>query len=188
MDYQERIGWLLFGMAIGFVAGYIVRALRELKEDVHELKEELDEVDDIVKHQFRGDDGFMSNRLVADIMMIVVLAMVLISTLVSIRASRTVEANADCSRDIFEKTIVALNERTTYAGAQADSNVELQRDQADFFSLLLKRPPETEARRSEAAQEYLASLEEFVELSEKTSSKIDNYPYPTNEELQACLS
>lgn len=188
MGAWERLGWMLFGMAVGFVAGYIVRALRELKDDVHEIKEELDEVDDIVKYKLHNDDGFMSNRLVADAMMIVVLVMVLISTVVSIRASRTVEANASCSRDIFEKTIIALNERTEYTSAQATANVDLQQDQKEFFALLLKKPPEPEAKRSQAAQNYLSSLEKFVDLASKTAVKVDNYPYPTNEELQACLS
>lgn len=188
MGYEERIGWMLLGMAVGFIAGYIVRALRELKEDVHDIKEELDEVDHIVKGNVHNDDGFMSNRLVADIMMVTVLVMVLISTVVSIKASRTVEANADCSLDIFEKTIVALNERTEYSGDQATANVNLQQDQKDFFALLLKKPPEPEAKRSQAAQDYLDSLEKFVDLSSKTAVKVDNYPYPTNKELQACLS
>lgn len=188
MGAWERLGWMLFGMAVGFVAGYIVRALRELKDDVHEIKEELDEVDDIVKHKLTGDDGFMSNRLVADTVMVVVLVMVLISTVVSIRTSSQVEENADCSLDIFEKTIIALNERTEFTSAQARSNVDLQTDQKEFFELLLRKPPEPEARRSQAAQDYLDSLEEFVELSSKTAVKVDNYPYPTNKELQACLS
>lgn len=189
MGAWERLGWMLFGMAVGFVAGYIVRALRELKDDVHEIKEELDEVDDIVKHKLTGnDDGFMSNRIVADTVMVVVLVMVLISTVVSIRTSSQVEENADCSLDIFEKTIIALNERTEFTSAQATANVNLQTDQKEFFELLLKQPPEPQGRRSQAAQDYLNSLEEFVNLSSKTAVKIDNYPYPTNEELQACLS
>jgi hypothetical protein len=191
MGAEERIGWMLLGMAVGFIAGYIVRSLRELREDVHVVKEELHEVDGIVKHKLgerNGDDGFMSNRYVADIGMIVVLVIVLASCVVSWTASNDVHTSTSCSRKFLAKTIVALNERTEFAGAQAESNVELQRAQQQFFELLLRKPPETEARRSAAAQEYLKNLNEFIALNTKTADKVAQNPYPTNKQLQDCLN
>lgn len=191
MGADERIGWMLLGMAVGFIAGYIVRSLRELREDVHHVKEELHEVDGIVKHKLgerNGDEGFMSNRYVADIAMIVVMIIVVAAALLSQKASNDVHTSTGCTREFLEKTIVALNERTEFAGAQAKANIELQRAQQDFFELLLRKPPETEARRSAAAQDYLANLNKFIELNTKTADKVTKNPYPTSEQLQDCLN
>jgi hypothetical protein len=191
MGAEERIGWMLLGMAVGFIAGYIVRSLRELREDVHVVKEELHEVDGIVKHKLgerNGDDGFMSNRYVADIAMILCMIIVLGAALLSQKASNDVHTSTGCTQEFLVKTIVALNERTEFAGAQAESNVELQRAQQQFFELLLRKPPETEARRSAAAQEYLKNLNEFITLNTKTADKVAQNPYPTNEQLQDCLN
>lgn len=49
MDLGDRIGWLILGCLIGFVLGYIARSLRDIKE-------ELDEVDELVKHVSGADN------------------------------------------------------------------------------------------------------------------------------------
>ena len=195
MPFSERIGWLLLGMAVGFIAGYIVRALRELKDDVHDVKEELHEVDEIVKHKLFGDDGFMNNRIVADVLMVVVLAIVVWAAFASSKASRDVSAvndkqdvSIDCTEDYLARTVEALNDRTTYTQAQAQANVELQKAQAEFLALIFRRPPYPQEKQEAAGQKYLNALTEFVEVSMKNVTTLEANPYPRPGEFQACLN
>lgn len=187
MDLADRVGMLILGGIIGFIAGYIVRSLREIKE-------ELDEVDQIVKEKLNKDGGFMANRFVADIMMLIALLLVLGSVVSSINASNDASESLDkqeqstaCTQQFLTKTIVALNDRTTYTANQAQSNVDLQKAQAEFLALILRRPPYSEAKRTKAAQNYLSTLQEFVEVSNKNVSTIKANPYPTPQEFQDCL-
>lgn len=190
MDLVERLGWMLFGGVIGLFAGYLLRYLQEMKE-------ELDEVDGIVKRKLsdRNDDGFMGNRLIADVMMVVVLIIVVLAALLSQHSSNTVKETQQeqvktnaCTKEYLTKTVRALNERTEFTIAQAQSNVALQKAQADFFSLLLRRPPETVNVREKAAQDYLETLQGFVSISEKTRLKAEQFPYPTDHELKICYT
>ena len=164
MGFDERIGWLLVGMAVGFVAGYIVRALREIRDKLDETKEELDEVDEIVKRRL-SDEGASRH----DVMMVVALVLVLFSVFASVRAAnKTTETQnklvvvSTCSQEFLSRTVKALNERTTYSTAQATKNVELQKAQANFFSFLLDKPPHPENERVDSANNYVETLNEFV--------------------------
>lgn len=90
MDLLERAIFLLIGGGVGFILGYIVARLREIKEEV-------DEVLDIEKgkaSRARGEEGFMRVPLVADIMYLTVLALVLYGVYLSIQASNDIKANA----------------------------------------------------------------------------------------------
>lgn len=191
MGGDERVGWLLLGMAVGFIMGYIVRTLRELRSDVHEVKEELHEVDGIVKKKLgeRGNDsGFVIPETLRNILLLVVVLVVAGSAFVSQKASNEVHNSADCNYEFLIKTISALNERTEFTTQQAQANIELQKSQQAFFELLLRKPPETEARRSAAAQEYLASLNNYIDLSKLSTNKIEENPYPEAKQLQDCLN
>ena len=188
MDLVERAAMLILGGIIGFIAGYLVRSLREIKDDVHDVKEELHEVDEIVKHKLSGDDGFMAHRYVADVLMVVVLVIVAWSAFASQAATNTSKKNGDCTMQYLDRTIVALNERTTYTQEQAEANVELQKAQAEFLALLLRRPPYPEAKRTEAAQNYLQTLTDFATVSTKNVNAIAQNPYPTPEDFQSCLN
>src|SRR6476620_10057801 len=136
MGLPDRIGWMLLGCAIGFFAGYVVRFLQDMKE-------ELDEVDGIVKKQLgeraadkearhRKDElGFVRNDLFKDVMLLVVVVLTVVAAFVSATASSKVSDtqneqvhDTDCTQEYLTKTVKALNERAEFTIAQANANLD----------------------------------------------------------------
>lgn len=186
MGLDDRLGWLLLGCIIGFALGYIVRYLQEIKE-------ELDEVDRVVKKN-HNEDGFVRNPIVMDIALLFVVVLTVYAAFSSQQASNDVQASQDriaritfCNQQYLSKTIQALNERTTYTQDQARANVDLQRAQGRFIGILLKNPPVADREVKDALTNYFTALTTFVTVNSKADAKVDTYPYPTNDELQNCL-
>lgn len=140
-----------------------------------------------LRSKLHGDGGFMNNRLVADILMILVVLVVAYSAFMSQYAVNQARKTQDCSVQYLSKTIKALNERTQFAKDQAKSNADLQQAQKDFLTFILRQPPYPEAERSAAAQNYLTKLNLFVEISNKTVYAAEKNPYPTNRDFRICL-
>lgn len=189
MDLLERLIWLGLGMALGFILGLIVANLRELKEEV-------DEIDTIVKEARRARDerGFMRYPVIADIALIVVLAIVVLGAFSAQRASNQTDANQQeiakvtaCNQEFLAGTIEALNQRTTYTQQQAQLNVELQRSQAEFLGILLEDPPPTDDRVKASLRTYYMSLSQFVDINIKSQLKAAHNPYPTTVDFERCL-
>lgn len=188
MDLTDRVLLLMVGGVIGFILGYIVRSLREIKE-------ELDEVDDLVKKQQHGDEGFMQVRIVADVMMLVVLCLTVYAAVVSgIAAEESrdsqdqLEKVTDCNTEFQSKTITALNERTTYSTEAAAANVELQKAQAAYVEIFDDVPPPTREEGLEAFRTYFEALNDYIDLSTRSKNKIEDFPYPTAEDFKECLA
>lgn len=190
MDWTERLEWLILGCIIGFILGYIVRTLREIKE-------ELDEVDEIVKNDrnISGERGAMHGPTAAGVMLLVVVALSVWASFSSQKASNDAESTqaqlrqvTSCNTDYLSKTISVINARTRYAQRQAVANVELQKSQARFVSLLLKQPPPDDATSLAAFHEYLNDLNTFINTSSDQANVVEVHPYPTADELEACVN
>lgn len=191
MSWTERLAWLSLGCFLGFVLGYIVRSLREIKEEV-------EEIDGIVKEKrrhTREDDGFSRYPLMWDVVLLVVVILTAWGAFSSAKASNDAQDSqhqvavvTTCNQEFLAKTIRALNIRTNSVQSRADANLELQKAQSEFFSLLLRKPPESEVVRSQAAEDYLNALKDFVRESGQAETTGTSFPYPTNEELSKCLN
>jgi len=195
MGFSDRLGWMLLGCVIGLFAGYCIRYLQEMKE-------ELDEVDGIVKNNLgkrpedrTSEDGFVVPELVKSIALAIVVLLTAWAAFASASASSKVQDTQDaqkhdteCTQEYLVKTVKALNERTEYSVAATKANVDLQKAQADFFALLLRKPPESVAVRTDAAQTYLRTLTEFVKVSGQSATKAELFPYPTDRELATCYN
>lgn len=191
MAFDDRLQFLLLGMAIGFVLGYLVRLVREIKE-------ELDEVDDIVKKELgnhdRGESGFMEIRYLKDIAILLVVGLTAWASFVSQKASNDSQDTQDrietvtyCMLTSQSEALNALNERSTYTKEQANANIDLQTDFATFFNLLLHQPPFSSEEQRKAAEKYQTSLNNFVDVSKKTRSKVEDNPFPTVDDLRTCI-
>lgn len=192
MPLGERIGWLVLGMAVGFVLGYIVALLRDITEGV-------DEIDTIVKEKrprrVRGEGGFMRIPVLADVLYILALVIVVWGAFSAQKATNEVEATQNrleqvtsCNEDTLTRTVEALNERTQYTAAQATRNVELQRAQYQFLAILLEDPPPSDARINQSLRVYIDALGEFVVVNTKATETQQKFPYPTPEDYQSCLN
>jgi hypothetical protein len=200
MGLPDRIGWMLLGCAVGFFAGYVVRFLQDMKE-------ELDEVDGIVKKKLgereadkdakprKSDPGFVRNDLFKDVSLLVVVIITVVAAFMSATASSRVKAtqdeqrhDTDCTQQYLTATVKALNERAEFTIAQANANLDLQTSQAEFFGLLLRRPPETVRVREAAAQQYLDDLHQYITIVQKTKVKAELFPYPSDKALANCYN
>lgn len=190
MAFDDRLQFLLLGMAIGFVLGYLVRLVRDIKEELDEVKEEIEEV---LPSRKNNNGGFIKIPL-RDIAILLVVGLTAWAAFVSQKASNDVENSQDrsklqtaCTIAITGEALDALNQRSTFTKAAADANIELQQSQSDFFGLLLHQPPFSETRRAEAAQQYFGDLQQFLVLAKKSSNKVSENPFPTVKDLQNCL-
>jgi hypothetical protein len=198
MGFDDRLSLFLLGCLIGSVVGYIVRLLQEMKAEIHEVDEKFDTINPPHDHDERG---FLRYPVFANITLLVVLVLVVWASFASQKASNDVEeaqANlaetqkrvehvTSCTKETLAQTVLALNERTTYAKAQAISNVELQKAQAKMLRILAHVPPYTDLKRAEAIQEYFAALDRFFVLAEKSAEKAEKNDYPTVASFEACL-
>ena len=192
MGWPERLEWLLLGCMIGFILGYIVRTLRDIKE-------ELDEVDDMIKEDHgierNSERGALHAPTAAGVMLIVVVLITVWAAFASQKASNDVKATQDqlarvtqCNKDYLSKTINTINSRTRYAQRQAIANVELQKSQSRFVALLLKQPPPSERQAHDAFVEYLNDLNTFINTSSDQANVVVKNPYPTVDDLDSCIS
>lgn len=213
MAFDDRLQYLLLGMGIGFVLGYLVRLIQSirndvggLKADVKDVKEELDEVDDIVKRELgprdRNESGFIKPGWVANIAVLLVVGLTAWAAFVSQKASNDVQdAQAQlqqtqvflahqtvCNKTVLRSALVALNERTTYSEAQVNANVALQTSFSDLLGTLLHKPPFSVKRQNAATSHYFQDLTNFVSIADKTKKKQRENPFPKSVELDECLN
>lgn len=192
MAFDDRLTFLLIGMFIGFVVGYLTRLIRELRS----VKEELDEVDEIVKHldiRKNNEHGFMKISLI-HIMAVLLVVLSAYAAIVSQKASDNIRTSVDrneiatyCNLNITSRALNSLNQRSTYTLKQTQSNVDLQTDFSTFINILLHQPPYKETKRRHAAEVYQKSLNHFVAVASKSVDKISDNPFPTVAQLVTCI-
>lgn len=187
MGFDDRLYFLLIGMAIGFILGRFSTRLDKIKE-------ELDEVDEIVKKKLnRNEDGFI-HPTVANIALIFVVFLAAVSTFLAQKASN--DSNdarnrltnvVTCMETTLNGTVSALNERSAYTVDQAQGNVQLVQNQFDFLTFLAHKPPFSQAQQVQAYMSYVGNVHSFVEINTKAANKIKNNPYPRPTALQDCI-
>jgi hypothetical protein len=201
MSLDDRLAWLVIGCVIGFIVGYLTRMLRDTLIRLDEIKEELDEVDDIVKSEhpdwrsrIRDERGIMSNRLSANIALFVVVVITAYAAFLSQEAVNGLHDTQDrqaaitsCTETYLEETIHTLNVRTQFTLSASSANVDLQKAQAQMVAVLLHRPPFTQARRTHAFRLYFRALQQYVLRGSASKATANKNPYPTDTELNACI-
>lgn len=179
MDLMDRLIWMSFGMIIGFALGHIVASLRAIKEEV-------DEIDTIVKKE-PNDSGFMRFPLLADIALVVVLAVVVWGSVLAQKASNEVEKTSACNQEFMGQLLEAVNERTTYSQERANLNVEVQSDQAAFLEVILREPPPSTDVTRDSLREYFKKLSSYISVNSRAQAKAEKYPYPTVDDYDSCI-
>lgn len=183
MGLDDRISWLLLGAALGFVFGYIVRGLREIKE-------RLPKVDD----EKRKNEEGLSHASWMGLSLLIVVLLTATAAFMSQKASNDVQSTQGqlsrvtrCNQQFLSKTIVALNQRTSFTIKQANSNVKLQKAQAEYLNKILQQPTPPRRELIVSLNTYFSSLKEFVDVSEQSRRQLSQNPYPTKKELSDCL-
>lgn len=138
MDLGERLGWLVLGMAVGFVLGFIVARLRVIEQKV-------DEVDGHVKHRARDEIGFMRVPIIADAMVLIVVLITAWAAFASQKATNDVH---ETQQDLAEVTLC---------------NQQYLKSQAEFLAILLEVPPPSNKEKREALTKYYELLTAYAE-------------------------
>lgn len=188
MDLSDRLELLMIGCFVGFILGYIVRALREIKEELHD-------VDTIIhKARERDEEGSWRHPDFTTILLLVVVAITAYAAFASQRATNQVKdvqaVHAQvtlCNKQYLEKTIVALNSRTGSIEARADANLQLQIAQNTFFTTILKHP-NNDQLEFKAFHVYIDAQNHFIHTSIAAKEHLQENPYPTAQELDSCLA
>lgn len=215
MGTLEILGWLALGCFIGFVLGYQTRTIRDLSDELHEMKEEVDEIDDYVHDQMNTEEnespkqegprhrtrlrdnekGFVRNPIIMDIALLIVVILTVWAAFASQTASNDVEKTQTqltrvtlCNQHFLSRALSALSERSDFVKRQADANVSLQKAQGKFLSTLLRHPRPPQSERSDALRKYVDALVAFYKANAQTAAKAEQTPYPTDEELADCLA
>lgn len=170
MGLDDRLFWLAIGCVLGFFVGYMVRSLRVLQE----IKAELDEVDSIVKEEQtvrkarkrRKDnaEGFMSNRVAADISMGVVVILVVWAAFATQKNSNELEENV--KQDKINSCESGIDSRTVQRQT-VDAVYELASG-----SLTQLTPKETAALTPEQVARYNAFVDDINHFRSNMYEKI----------------
>lgn len=203
MAFDDRFIAFLLGISAGFLLGYLTAWVRTITAKLDKIKEELDEVDEIMKEYHpdwrvrlrrRDERGILNSRLGMNLVVALLVALTAIS---AIRAQAAVndvkdtqaqqEALTACTASMLTETIQTLDVRSNATREQVKANVDLQRAQSEMVSVLLHQPPYTEARRVAAFKAYFDSLNQFVSAADNVEDKAISLPYPTVEQFNACI-
>jgi hypothetical protein len=124
MAYDETAWHLLLGGVIGFVLGYFTCYLRSIKEELDEVKDELDQEHEAASRK-RDEKGFMNVRLLRDAAVLFVVLLSAWASFVSQKAShdsinsqQNYEALVRCNTKTTQELITALNARAKYTVGQ----------------------------------------------------------------------
>lgn len=205
MDFDDRLVLFILGCLIGSVVGYIVRLLQETREKINVVDEHVQDT----HHDPHNERGFITPEFLKKnwlVLILVAVAAWAAFTTQSVNnnfknsqedlkvAQADLKSTQDrldhvvsCTSFILTKAITALNERTTYAGAQADANIELQKAQAEMLDILTHEPPFSDAEKEAALKAYFRAQDRFFELAGKSEIKVAQNDYPTKAEFVACL-
>lgn len=176
MNLTERLEWLLIGCVIGFVFGCFVCFLRKLDERSRGATSGR-------KERVRNEAGFMRHPYVADIAMVIALALTVFAAFSAQQTNNKLENVSNCNKEFLSKQIVASTTRTEFLKTQLDSNVALQKDQSSFLRTILDQNA-TDKEEIDATRAYLGSLDHFLEVAARSNTL---QPYPNVDDLQACL-
>lgn len=198
MEIYDRLTYLILGIPIGFIGGFITKSFMLIRSKVDHMGTNTQEDDtkdildrsrwSVIKEEF---DKIPFDRVA----LFLVVMLSLVASFQSQATSHRVQESAvrdarvlECNSEFLGKIILALNERTTYSTGQADSNVDLQQAEFELMKQIIKKPPLTSAEKEEAIRQYLIRLRAFLDLSEKTANKQEANQYPTLDDFNLCVA
>lgn len=194
----DRLSLFIIGCVLGFAFGYLTRSLREIKEELDEVDEILKkrQEEDLIKKAKRkkNENGFTRYPLVADIALLLVIAVTVWAAVESQRASNDVKEQQDklekvvsCVQRVTADTVDTLNKVTEPSRLQASNNVRLQKAQAKFVKTILGPPPASDKEGTRAFKEYYDALGVYVASGNKYKERADQNPYPKTGAINTCL-
>lgn len=184
MPLEDRLQWLIIGLAIGYILGRFSKDLSEIKKELSELDERLTEHD---------QRGFFKPSMNAVALLIVVALSFWASISSQIadhkgdHALHRLDNLTNCNQVFLGVTLDALGERSTFSADSTQKNIDLQESQHGFFTLLLHQPPPNADVSLLAAQEYNSNLGKYINVSKKSLKKLQENPIPSVQQFADCV-
>lgn len=167
--------WSAGGLIIGWLLGRSAR-------DVHDIKEAT--VPDEAKPARRRNkvDGF---NLVVVIIMGIAAIITGFAAHESDQATKRVDDVVTCNQQVLEKTVQALNERTTLSAESTRIRERRLRSQIRLVDALLD-PEAQPSIQSVRARAYRDAVRAQIRVDAKTAKRRENHPYPSAEQIRSC--
>lgn len=175
MELSERFGWLVFGMAIGFVLGFIVAQLRSIEKKV-------ETVDEHFKQSKEDERGFMRIPLVADVLYFLVLVIVVWSAIASQKTSNEVEVTQDCIKLYNERQAAVLKGRDEAIQAGTQSEIDLWVKYERLYKIAKEDPKKIPALQDALYKAIIKHRESLEELQ----SVRETFEYPPSDVIENC--
>lgn len=180
MDLWDRLVWLSIGCFIGFVLGYIVRSLHEIKEKV----EHVDEiVNDVKSSKWESEEGgFMRHPVAADIAVIVVVAITAWAAFSAGKVNAELQHTVSCVTKYNVREGKARQARDHSVEAGTASEIKLWTEYGKLYAQAEKDPSKIPALQDKLNSAIKAHRESLTNLQETR----DDVPYPTPNVLENC--
>lgn len=180
MDLLERAIWLSIGGVVGFVLGYIVRSL-------HEIKETVTEVDNIVKGQdsdarSKTEDGLLRRPLLLDFVLLIVVAFTVWASFQTAYVNNRLNNTIACITEQNVEYAKALSARDVAVSSGVQSEIDLWTTYERLYKIAKSNPkkiPVLQERLSKAIAKHKGRLE-------VTQERRHEYPYPRPNILLSC--
>jgi hypothetical protein len=127
MDLWDRFLWLAIGCFIGFVLGYIVRSLQEIKARVEHVEETVTENEPKKSKWDRNDDGLLRHPLLLDLVLLIVVGMTVFASFATAKVNNELQEVLACNTEFNNEQAVALRSRDRAVSNGIQSEIELWR-------------------------------------------------------------
>jgi hypothetical protein len=137
METSERIGWILLGCVIGFVLGYVVRALKDIEEKVHHVEEVVNE-----DHQLlhRDEDGLARYPLIMNTLLLLVVLLTVWAAISTGRVNNQLEKTLTCLEQYNTRQGLALKSRDESIKTNSKAEIALWTQYNRLYKLAKSDP------------------------------------------------
>jgi len=179
MDLMDRLMWLLLGCLIGFVLGYIVRSLQDIKEKVDEIDEV---VTDAPSKWEPNERGFMRLPRFAELSLLLVIALTVWASFATARVNAQLNNTIDCitNYNVHQSTALKLRDKSIRAGTS--SEIQLWTEYGKLYALAEKDPSTIPAAQKKLSQAVAAHRDSLTDIQ----SVREAYPYAQPDILKNC--
>lgn len=181
MDLADRLLWMAVGGALGFVLGYIVRSLKDIRKRVEHMEDVVTN-DEPAQGKHRGEDGFMQNRIVADVMVLLVVLLSVFASFQTAKVNSELEHTLDCISQYNSDYGGAIKSRDQAIKDGTQSEINLWLRYEGLYKQAQKDPkkiPALQEKLNKAIKNHRASLEKLQKTREA-------FPYPNPNILENC--
>lgn len=176
MGLDERLLWLLFGCAIGFILGYIVRSLRDIKDELDEVANE------VTPKRKRTEAGFMRRFGISDLALLAVVILTVWAAFASSKASSDVHQLVTCTTKYNISQGDALTSRDGSVKSGTSSEITMWERYQQLFKIAQSNPskiPVLQRQLNTAIGQHIQDLKKLQKARSAT-------PYPNPDVLVTC--